>query len=118
MEMEEQKEAPGFLEVPKDIPVATKPLTIRTNAGFSSSSDRSNPISPAISFTPHLYSPSPPSSAFVSALQSPYISPRVLEPPEPPAQQPQRQLHQESKASSVTTTTAQSPASCSNGSQS
>ncbi|KAF7100937.1 hypothetical protein CFC21_102374 [Triticum aestivum] len=118
MEMEQQKEAPSFLEVPKDIPVATKPLTIRTNAGFSSSSDRSNPISPAISFTPHLYSPSPPSSAFVSALQSPYISPRVLEPPEPPAQQPQRQLHQESKASSVTTTTAQSPASCSNGSQS
>jgi hypothetical protein len=115
---EEQKEAPSFLDVPKDIPIATASLpTIRTNnAGFGSSSDRSNPIdSPAISFTPHLYSPSPPSSAFVSALQSPYISPRVLDPPPPP----QRQPYQESKASSVTTTTAQSPASCSNaGSQS
>ncbi|CAL5005504.1 unnamed protein product [Urochloa decumbens] len=63
-----------------------------------------------ISITPHLYSPSPPSSAFVSALQSPYISPRILELPPP-------QPRQEAKAAgaSVATTAAPSPASCSNG---
>ena len=106
----------SFLDVPKDIPIATKSLTIRTSAaGCGSGSDRSCPISPAISITPHLYSPSPPSSAFVSALQSPYISPRVLEPPPPPPQP-----RQETKAAggSVATTAAPSPASCSNGSHS
>uniref|UniRef100_A0A0D9X9D0 AAA+ ATPase domain-containing protein n=1 Tax=Leersia perrieri TaxID=77586 RepID=A0A0D9X9D0_9ORYZ len=86
--MAEEQKSRSFLDVPKDIPIATtKPLTIRTNAGGGCSSgsisDRSNPISPAISLTPHLYSPSPPSSAFVSALQSPYISPRALDPPTP-----------------------------------
>ncbi|KAJ1269024.1 hypothetical protein BS78_07G178400 [Paspalum vaginatum] len=117
--MEDEPKAPSFPDVPKDIPIATKSLTIRTSAagcGGGSSSDRSCPISPAISITPHLYSPSPPSSAFVSALQSPYISPRVLEPPPLPEPQP----CQESKAAgaSVTTTTAPSPTSRSNGSHS
>ncbi|KAL6646105.1 hypothetical protein ACP70R_017713 [Stipagrostis hirtigluma subsp. patula] len=117
--MEDEQKAPSFLDVPKDIPIATKSLTIRTSAaGCGSSSDRSNPISPAISITPHLYSPSPPSSAFVSALQSPYISPRALEPPVAAAPQPQ--LRQETRAAgvSVATTAAPSPASCSNGSHS
>ncbi|WVZ92333.1 hypothetical protein U9M48_038407 [Paspalum notatum var. saurae] len=117
--MEGERKAPSFPDVPKDIPIATKSLTIRTSAagcGGGSSSDRSCPISPAISITPHLYSPSPPSSAFVSALQSPYISPRVLEPPPPP----EPQSCQESKAAgaSVTTTAAPSPTSRSNGSHS
>ncbi|WVZ92318.1 hypothetical protein U9M48_038393 [Paspalum notatum var. saurae] len=117
--MEGEQKAPSFPDVPKDIPIATKSLTIRTSAagcGGGSSSDRSCPISPAISITPHLYSPSPPSSAFVSALQSPYISPRVLEPPPPP----EPQSCQESKAAgaSVTTTAAPSPTSRSNGSHS
>ncbi|KAK3122070.1 hypothetical protein QOZ80_8BG0664710 [Eleusine coracana subsp. coracana] len=112
--MGEEQKAPSFLDVPKDIPIATKSLTIRTSAaGCASGSDRSNPISPALSLTPHLYSPSPPSSAFVSALQSPYISPRVLDPPLPPAAQPR----QDAKAAGVsaTTTAAPSPTSCSNG---
>ncbi|KQJ98828.1 uncharacterized protein LOC100833911 [Brachypodium distachyon] len=114
--MEEEQNAPSFLDVPKDIPVATKSLTIRTNGGgYGSCSDRSNPISPAISITPHLYSPSPPSSAFVSALQSPYISPRVLEPPAP---QPQPHPEEGKLGSSVTTTAAPSPTSYSNGSHS
>ncbi|KAG2584759.1 uncharacterized protein LOC120713691 [Panicum virgatum] len=116
--MEDEQKAACFLDVPKDIPIATKSLTIRTSAaGCGSGSDRSCPISPAISITPHLYSPSPPSSAFVSALQSPYISPRVLEPPPPP---PAPQPRQETKAAggSVATTAAPSPASCSNGSHS
>ncbi|KAL5222970.1 hypothetical protein ABZP36_027683 [Zizania latifolia] len=117
--MEEERKAPSFLDVPKDIPIATKSLTIRTNGGCSSSSDRSNPISPAISITPHLYSPSPPSSAFVSALQSPYISPRALEPPTPvpaPAPAPPLpQLYQESKVTSIPTTAVPSPAFYSNG---
>jgi len=117
--MEDDRKAPSFLDVPKDIPIATtKPLTIRTSAA-ASGSDRSCPISPAISITPHLYSPSPPSSAFVSALQSPYISPRVLDPPPPPpAAEPEPQPRQETKAAgaSVTTTAAPSPTSCSNGS--
>uniref|UniRef100_A0ACD5Y144 Uncharacterized protein n=1 Tax=Avena sativa TaxID=4498 RepID=A0ACD5Y144_AVESA len=69
--------------VPKDdIPIAAKSLTIKTT---DAGSDWSVPSSPYPS------SPSPPSSAFVSALQSPYISPRVPEPPPPP---PPR--HQES----------------------
>ena len=113
--MEDEQKAASFLDVPEDIPIATKSLTIRTSAaGCGGGSDRSCPISPAISITPHLYSPSPPSSAFVSALQSPYISPRVLEPPPPP------QPRQETKAAggSVATTAAPSPASCSNGSHS
>ncbi|XP_066326470.1 uncharacterized protein [Miscanthus floridulus] len=121
--MEDDRKAPSFPDVPKDIPIATtKPLTIRTSAA-ASGSDRSCPISPAISITPHLYSPSPPSSAFVSALQSPYISPRVLDPPPPPpAAEPEPQPRQETKAAgagagtSVTTTAAPSPTSCSNGS--
>ena len=128
---DDDRKAPSFLDVPKDIPIATtKPLTIRTSAaaasGCGGGSDRSCPISPAISITPHLYSPSPPSSAFVSALQSPYISPRVLDPPPPPppaAPEPEPQRRQETKAAaaagagaSATTTAAPSPTSCSNGS--
>uniref|UniRef100_A0ACD5XTQ1 Uncharacterized protein n=1 Tax=Avena sativa TaxID=4498 RepID=A0ACD5XTQ1_AVESA len=64
--------------VPKedDIPIAANSLTIKTtDAGSRGGSDWSIPSSPYPS------SPSPPSSAFVSALQSPYISPRVAEPP-------------------------------------
>ncbi|KAF8654503.1 hypothetical protein HU200_061693 [Digitaria exilis] len=115
--MEDKQKAASFLDVPKDIPIATKSLTIRTSAaGCGSGSDRSCPISPAISITPHLYSPSPPSSAFVSALQSPYISPRVVEPPPPPPPQPRREV--KAAGASVATTAAPSPASCSNGSQS
>ncbi|CAO2191942.1 unnamed protein product [Urochloa humidicola] len=115
--MEDEQKAASFLDVPKDIPIATKSLTIRTSdAGCGSGSDRSCPISPAISITPHLYSPSPPSSAFVSALQSPYISPRVLEPPPPPAPQPRQVV--KAAGASVATTAAPSPASCSNGSHS
>ncbi|KAJ4730712.1 P-loop containing nucleoside triphosphate hydrolases superfamily protein [Rhynchospora pubera] len=59
------------------IKIATNPVSGESEA------NKSNPISPSISITPHLYSPSPPSSAFVSALQSPYISPRAIEPPLP-----------------------------------
>ncbi|KAK8451393.1 hypothetical protein SEVIR_6G205400v4 [Setaria viridis] len=115
--MEDEQKAASFLDVPKDIPIATKSLTIRTSAaGCGSGSDRSCPISPAISITPHLYSPSPPSSAFVSALQSPYISPRVLEPPPPPEPQPRPEA--KAAGASVATTAAPSPASCSNGSHS
>lgn len=115
--MEDEQKAPSFLDVPKDIPIATKSLTIRTSAAGcgGSSSDRSCPISPAISITPHLYSPSPPSSAFVSALQSPYISPRVIEPP-PPEPQPCQET--KGAGASVTTTAAPSPTSRSNGSHS
>ncbi|PKA51357.1 hypothetical protein AXF42_Ash002722 [Apostasia shenzhenica] len=65
-----------------------KPLTIKISStspeGISRGS--SAPISPSISITPYLNSPSPPSSAFVSALQSPYISPRAIEPPKLPLQ--------------------------------
>lgn len=48
-------------------------------------------------------SPSPPSSAFVSALQSPYISPRAIEPPPPPPPP------SASNAATTTTTTSPSP---------
>ncbi|KAG8057153.1 hypothetical protein GUJ93_ZPchr0002g26338 [Zizania palustris] len=95
--MEGEEKVPCFLDVPKDILIATKSLTIKTiNGGCSSVSDWSNPVSPAISISPYLNSPSPPSSAFVSALQSPYVSPRVLDPTPPP---PPRQWHRETKAS-------------------
>lgn len=66
-----------------------KPLTVRISGGArGDSGEKSIPISPAISISisPHLNSPSlisPPSSAFVSALQSPYISPRAFIPPPP-----------------------------------
>ncbi|KAG6511059.1 hypothetical protein ZIOFF_029108 [Zingiber officinale] len=61
---------------------STSTLTVRIAGPCSSESgEKSVPISPSISLSPHLNSPSPPSSAFVSALQSPYISPRALEPP-------------------------------------
>ncbi|XP_010252891.1 PREDICTED: uncharacterized protein LOC104594337 [Nelumbo nucifera] len=77
--------------------VPTKPLTIRTSSSCSSqsSSKKSLPVSPSDLLSPcikssiessPLNSPSlisPPSSAFVSALQSPYISPRALLPPPP-----------------------------------
>lgn len=125
--MEDERKAPSFLDAPpKDIPIATaKPLTIRTSAAASGcgGSDRSCPISPAISITPHLYSPSPPSSAFVSALQSPYISPRVLDPPPPPPPPPEpapqpRQEVRTTAGASASTTAAPSPTSCSNGSHS
>ncbi|CAM0951935.1 unnamed protein product [Alopecurus aequalis] len=93
-----------FLDVvPKDdIPIAAKSLTIRTtNAGSrGGGSDWSIPSSP------YLNSPSPPSSAFVSALQSPYISPRVAEPP------PHRETPRVSHAAAAA---APSPASCTGG---
>uniref|UniRef100_A0A0D9XEY0 AAA+ ATPase domain-containing protein n=1 Tax=Leersia perrieri TaxID=77586 RepID=A0A0D9XEY0_9ORYZ len=81
-----EEKVASFLDVPKDIPIATKSLTIKTTAhsGRGGESDWSPAISPAISFSPYLNSPSPPSSAFVSALQSPYVSPRLVEPPPPP----------------------------------
>jgi hypothetical protein len=69
-----------FLDpVPKDdIPIAAKSLTIRTtNTGSRGGSDWS------ITSSPHPNSPSPPSFAFVSVLQSLYISPRIAEPPPP-----------------------------------
>lgn len=55
-----------------------KALTIKI-AAASSCRGSGGQISPAISISmsPNLSSPSPPSSAFVSALQSPYISPRA-----------------------------------------
>ncbi|KAL5206465.1 hypothetical protein ABZP36_034674 [Zizania latifolia] len=95
--MEGEENIPCFFDVPKDIRIATKFLTVKTtNGDCSSGSDWSNPISPAISISPYLNSPSPPSSAFVSALQSPYVSPRVADPTPPP---PPRQRHRETKAS-------------------
>ncbi|PKU84984.1 hypothetical protein MA16_Dca015200 [Dendrobium catenatum] len=81
-------EEPAPPEALKDSQMITselnpKPLTIKTSNPASESyvGSISVPISPSISITPHLNSPSPPSSAFVSALQSPYISPRAIEPP-------------------------------------
>ncbi|OAY75029.1 hypothetical protein ACMD2_02908 [Ananas comosus] len=75
-------------EAPENVPrtneINTKALTIRiAGSPLLETGETSNPISPSISISPHLNSPSPPSSAFVSALQSPYISPRALEPPLP-----------------------------------
>ncbi|KQJ90702.1 uncharacterized protein LOC100843818 [Brachypodium distachyon] len=101
--MEGQRKVPFYQDVPKDIPIATASLSIKTTgAGCRRGSDWSNPASP------YLNSPSPPSSAFVSALQSPYISPRVTEPPPP---------HQETKVSNAAaaTTTVPPPASCTSG---
>ncbi|XP_010913261.1 uncharacterized protein [Elaeis guineensis] len=76
---------------PQDLPISdefqdstepnTKALTIKTAGSSADNGERSAPMSPFISISPHLNSPSPPSSAFVSALQSPYISPRAFEPP-------------------------------------
>ncbi|KAL4185943.1 hypothetical protein AMTRI_Chr10g8280 [Amborella trichopoda] len=62
----------------RDPHIAPKPLTIR----LSTSDNPNNKISPENSQynSPSLISP--PSSAFVSALQSPYISPRALALPE------------------------------------
>ncbi|XP_072982616.1 uncharacterized protein [Typha latifolia] len=78
-------------EAPHDVPIdielsipsepCTRALTIKIAGSSIENSDKSNPFSPSISISPNLNSPSPPSSAFVSALQSPYISPRALEPP-------------------------------------
>ncbi|XP_037442227.1 uncharacterized protein LOC119310664 [Triticum dicoccoides] len=85
MEGGEQKVAsfPDAPPKPKDddVPAAAKSLTIKTAAN-AGGSDWPSPVSP------YLGSPSPPSSAFVSALQSPYISPRIAEPPPPPNPQP------------------------------
>ncbi|KAJ8472135.1 hypothetical protein OPV22_026478 [Ensete ventricosum] len=85
--MDEQvpSEAPQGLPIPDVFPDPTEPntkiLTIKIAGPSSENGETSIPISPSISISPHLNSPSPPSSAFVSALQSPYISPRALEPP-------------------------------------
>ncbi|XP_038974254.1 uncharacterized protein LOC120105655 [Phoenix dactylifera] len=82
---------PSPPEAPRDLPIAeefqdptepnTRTLTIKIAGSSADNGEKSAPISPSISISPHLNSPSPPSSAFVSALQSPYISPRALEPP-------------------------------------
>ncbi|KAM0882284.1 hypothetical protein ACQ4PT_032392 [Festuca glaucescens] len=100
MEGGEQKVQLFLDAVPKDdIPITAKSLTIKTTnaAGSRGGSDWSIPSSP-----------SPPSSAFVSALQSPYISPRVAEPP------PLR--HRESpKVSNAAQAGAPSPASRTDG---
>ncbi|CAL9088406.1 unnamed protein product [Musa acuminata var. zebrina] len=85
--MDEQipSEAPRGLPIPDVFPDPTEPntkmLTIKIAGPSSENGETSIPISPSISISPHLNSPSPPSSAFVSALQSPYISPRALELP-------------------------------------
>ncbi|KAG1363819.1 hypothetical protein COCNU_11G006460 [Cocos nucifera] len=71
-------------ECPESTEPNSKPLTIKIAKSSADHGEKSLPISPSISISPHLNSPSPPSSAFVSALQSPYISPRALEPPPPP----------------------------------
>uniref|UniRef100_A0A0E0M2L1 AAA+ ATPase domain-containing protein n=1 Tax=Oryza punctata TaxID=4537 RepID=A0A0E0M2L1_ORYPU len=118
--MEGEEKGSSFLDVPKDIP-ATKSLTIKTTTtnGGCGGGDWSNPISPAISFSPYLNSPSPPSSAFVSALQSPYVSPRLVDPPPPPPppqpQTPRQRQHRETKASdaaAAAAAAARTPASC------
>ncbi|KAM0910452.1 hypothetical protein ACQ4PT_014130 [Festuca glaucescens] len=104
MEGGEQKVQLFLDAVPKDdIPITAKSLTIKTtNTGSRGGSDWSLPSSP------YLNSPSPPSSAFVSALQSPYISPRVAEPPPP--------RHRESpKVSNAAQAAAPSPASRTDG---
>ncbi|KAK9152294.1 hypothetical protein Syun_010603 [Stephania yunnanensis] len=69
-----------------------KPLTIKTASSDTDQCKKTTiiTVSPSIESSP-LHSPSlisPPSSAFVSALQSPYISPRALNPP-PPEKQPE-----------------------------
>uniref|UniRef100_A0A0E0ILD4 AAA+ ATPase domain-containing protein n=1 Tax=Oryza nivara TaxID=4536 RepID=A0A0E0ILD4_ORYNI len=115
--MEGEEKVSPFLDVPKDIPIATKSLTIKTTNtnGGRGGGDWSNPISPAISFSPYLNSPSPPSSAFVSALQSPYVSPRLADPPPPQQPQPQtprQRQHRETKASDVAAAAASTPTSC------
>ncbi|CAD5181617.1 unnamed protein product [Musa acuminata subsp. malaccensis] len=94
-------EAPHDLPITDVFPYSTEPntkiLTIKIAGPSSENGEKSVPISPSISISPHLNSPSPPSSAFVSALQSPYISPRALEPP--------------SENNTVPTTTVPSPVS-------
>ncbi|KAJ8621152.1 hypothetical protein MRB53_029681 [Persea americana] len=77
-----------------DLGTFKSPLTIKTASSRSGPGEKSLPISPSllppcIKLSPEssVYnSPSlisPPSSAFVSALQSPYISPRATIPPPP-----------------------------------
>ncbi|KAF0931808.1 hypothetical protein E2562_005779 [Oryza meyeriana var. granulata] len=111
--MEGEEKVSSFLDVPKDIQIASLTIKTTTNGGLSGGSDWSNPISPAICISPYLNSPSPPSSAFVSALQSPYVSPRVVDPPPPPP----RQRHRETKAFDASAA-APTPASCTDGSHS
>lgn len=71
--------------------LARQPLVIRTSTSSSKEEDKSQdslPISPSLV--------SPPSSAFVSALQSPYISPRAALPPPtapPPLPSPSSRSH-------------------------
>ncbi|WOL12076.1 hypothetical protein Cni_G20840 [Canna indica] len=81
-------EAPQGLPIndvfPDSAEANAKVLTIKIAVPPSANGEKSAPISPSILISPHLNSPSPPSSAFVSALQSPYVSPRALEPLEPP----------------------------------
>ncbi|XP_068642059.1 uncharacterized protein [Aristolochia californica] len=80
---------------PQELDTLTKPLKIKIASSSAYSGEKSAPISPGL-LSPHIklshespvyYSPSiisPPSSAFVSALQSPYISPRASIVPAPP----------------------------------
>ncbi|XP_068638647.1 uncharacterized protein [Aristolochia californica] len=80
---------------PQELDTLTKPLTIKIATSGAYSGEKSAPISPGF-LSPHFkLSPessvynspsiiSPPSSAFVSALQSPYISPRASILPVPP----------------------------------
>ncbi|MQM15339.1 hypothetical protein Taro_048284 [Colocasia esculenta] len=76
-------EVPIAIVIPEPADLNAKPLTIKTCGPYGDPGEKSVTISPSISISPHLNSPSlisPPSSAFVSALQSPYISPRALIP--------------------------------------
>ncbi|KAJ4975303.1 hypothetical protein NE237_000409 [Protea cynaroides] len=81
----------------------TKTLTIKIASSGGGPGNKSSPISPSDLLSPHFKSSiesspydspliSPPSSAFVSALQSPYISPRALVSP-PPDQNPTPVTH-------------------------
>uniref|UniRef100_A0A1D1XKX8 Disease resistance protein RPP13 n=1 Tax=Anthurium amnicola TaxID=1678845 RepID=A0A1D1XKX8_9ARAE len=115
MEASAPPEAPEELPVAMDIPDSTelnaKPLTIKISGPSGDSVEKSVPISPSISISPHLNSPSiisPPSSAFVSALQSPYISPRALIPP-PTNNNSSSNNNNKTNTASTTTTTLPSP---------
>lgn len=83
------EESPHSDYLPNKIPaVDTRPLTIKTTNIVPKTSDLLSPITNSLASSPY-NSPSlisPPSSAFVSALQSPYISPRATIVPNPPPQ--------------------------------
>ncbi|KAM7499069.1 hypothetical protein LguiA_023483 [Lonicera macranthoides] len=85
------EESPHSDDLPNKIPaVDTRSLTIKTTNIVPKASDLLSPITNSLASSPY-NSPSlisPPSSAFVSALQSPYISPRATTVPNPPPQNP------------------------------